>query len=210
MPGRLRHLPVLMLLLAANPALAFNGLTAYYGSCSSVSMTVTATFPNDPGFEGLWKYTLSGSWDVGQHALSHLDILLMLEDCPIICDAGVFRFASPAGQSTGEDSVGNPCTLFYSGSFLCNGDPSIPPSLREPTAKFQPTSGQSCSTTTEGSGTWFFYSILSPGPETVHTGVIVIKHGNSACTGDVTGRLPTCQTTAVEENTWGRVKMLFH
>jgi hypothetical protein len=198
-----------MLLLVANPALASIELGAYFGDCASVSMTVTAAVSSDPGFEGLWKYTLSGSWDVGQHALSHLDILLMIENCPILCDAGIFHFASPSGQSTGEDSLGSPCTLFYGGSFLCNGDPSIPPNLREPTVKFQAIPGQSCETTTEGSGTWFFYSLLSPGPETLHQDVIVIKHGNSACTGDVTGRLPICETTAIEENTWGSVKILF-
>lgn len=195
-----------ILVAAASPSAAY---VTMLGDCSSISMTVTATFPNDPGFPNLWKYTLSGSWDVGQHAVSHMDILLMLGDCDVVCLPGIVQFDSPAGQSTGEDSTGAPCTLLYTGVYQCTGDPSIPPNLRQPTAKFQPVPG-SCDSQTTGSGTWSFYSALPPGPSATHSDVIVIKHGNTACTGDVTGQLPICQPpSAVGEASWGSVKALF-
>ncbi len=191
---------------AASPAGAY---VTFLGDCSSVSMTVTATYPNDPGFPNLWKYTLSGSWDVGQRALSHMDILLMLGDCDVVCLPGIVQFPTPAGQSTGADN-GSECTVLYTGSYLCTGDPSIPPNLRQPTAKFEATAGQTCQPQTVGSGTWCFYSSLPPGDPATHPDVIVIKHGNTACTGDVTGQLPICRPpTAVSEASWGAVKGLF-
>lgn len=205
-----RLLMTLALATMAGPSFASGPLSTYYSGCLSVSMTVTASPSNDPGFEGLWKYTLSGSWDVGQRALSHMDILLMLGDCPNLCDPGLVVFGSPAGLSTGEDSLGVACALEYTGSYLCEGDPSIPPNLREPAAKFEPVNGEGCSSMTEGSGTWIFYSVLPPGEDVLHEDVIVIKHGNQACTGDVSGRLPICvPPTAVEVETWGRVKAIF-
>ena len=196
----------MLLAAATTPASAYVTLL---GDCNSVAMTVTATSPNDLGFENLWKYTLSGSWDVGQRALSHMDILLMLGDCDVICLSGIFQFPSPAGQCTGSYS-GSACVVQYTGAYLCTGDPSIPPNLREPTVKFEPLGGQTCAPGTAGSGTWCFYSFLPPGPWTTHEDVIVIKHGNTACTGNVVGQLPVCQPpSAVGEASWGAVKALF-
>src|SRR5688500_8702367 len=70
--------------------------------CVEVSMTVTAEPSNDPGFVGLYKYTVTGSWDVGQQGLSHIDFFLSLQNLVCRCDSRVVRFSSPAGTSTGE------------------------------------------------------------------------------------------------------------
>src|SRR5262245_50379466 len=55
--------------------------SAQVSDCVSVSMTVSAAHSVDPGFEGLWKYTITGTWNVGQHALSHVDFFFALENC---------------------------------------------------------------------------------------------------------------------------------
>src|SRR5688500_18461720 len=81
--------------------------------CASVNMTVTATVSNDPGFVGLYKYTVSGSWDVGRRALSHLDVFLALENCVCVCDPRVFKFPATAGTSNGGTQSGTLCTVSY-------------------------------------------------------------------------------------------------
>ena len=80
--------------------------------CDSLSMTVTATFPNDPGFEGLWKYTLTGSWDLGlgAPALSHINIAPGLGACDCICEEGLIVFDAPAG--TWCENFGGHCVDF--------------------------------------------------------------------------------------------------
>jgi hypothetical protein len=47
-----------------------------------------------------------------------------------------------------------------------------------------------------------------PGPSTVHTDVLVIKHGQYVCTGDVSGQLPIC-SIGVQPERWGRLKTLY-
>lgn len=177
--------------------------------CVSADMTITASFPNDAGFEGLWKYTISGSWDLGggSNALSHISFLFAL-DCVCACDiSGLVQFDTPAGTSTGTDSLGNDCTFEYGGLFECEGDPTIVSDL--PAVKFEGPEGQNCETGATGTGTWSFYSILSPLPNDVYPDAVVIKYGNNECTGNLSGQLPNCEdclTIPVEQKSWGAVK----
>ena len=182
--------------------------------CADADMTVTATFPNDVGFEGLYKYTISGSWDTGvSNGLSHISFLYELE-CPCICDtteAGSFfaQFPTPAGTATGEDSLGNACDVDFIGLHECQGDPTLP--SNSPAIKFELPEGQGCETTNTGTGTWCFYSPLPPLPVDTYVDAVMIKYGGNFCSGDLTGELPNCSSCApvpTERATWGRIKVI--
>lgn len=176
--------------------------------CDQVAMTAAAEVSNDPGYEGLWKYTVQGSWDVGQRALSHMDVFLGLKECVCVCDE-IVEFTSPSGYSNGESDNG-PCTVIYNGQYLCTGDPAIPGSLRgNPAVKYEYAAGD-CEPGVTGTGEWTFYSVLPPGNATTYVDAIAIKHGQMTCTGDVVGVLPSCSCPVPTESvTWGRVKTLY-
>ena len=57
-------------------------------TCDSLSMDVTAELSNDVGFEGMYKYTVTGSWAVSGaeqgEGLSYLMFSLGAA-CPCIC-----------------------------------------------------------------------------------------------------------------------------
>ena len=172
-------------------------------------MTVTASFPNDPGFEGLYRYSVHGTWEVRPRALSHLDMFLVLENCPFVCTPGIVAFDDTVGVSTGAYGDDSPCfPVWYLGEFLCNGDPSLPPELRMTAVKFEPFDGQACEPATVGMGSWYFYSPLVPGPATTHVDAMVVKHGQYVCTGDVTGQLPSCLVPS-QSGSWGKLKALY-
>jgi hypothetical protein len=180
--------------------------------CDSLAMTITATFPNDPGFEGLWKYTLHGTWDLGGGALalSHINILPELGGCDCICETDLIVFDTPAGTSTGTDGVGAPCLEEYAGEFLCTGDPSVASPLdTKATIKFDALN-VNCEPDGSGGGTWCFYTRLSPAGSATFPEGIAIKHGTTTCTGPVTGQMPLCDcNVSVDESTWGQVKQQY-
>jgi len=178
-----------------------------YTPCASMSAQVVATSPNDPGFPGLYKYTLTVTWDVGVHDPSHVDILIGLTDCACVCDPRLFKFGSPAGTSTGVNGTGS-CTVPYSGLYACKGDPSID-AMTGPAIKFSPDETL-CSTDETGTGTYVFYSPLPPSPVQVQPNAIAIKHGNSTCYGPLIGALPVCQCSVpASPTTWGHVKDIY-
>lgn len=188
-------------LLLARPVLAVD-------DCATVAMTVTAQPSNDPGFEGLTKYTVNGSWDVGQFGLSHVDFFLALKNLECICDPRVVRFPAVAGTSTGVSAAG-PCVVPYTGAYNCKGDPSIPAELRAPTVKFNKVEG-TCETATTGTGTWTFYSPFPPAPYSVYPDGVAIKHGTQVCTGTLVGQMPMgdCATPA-RATSWGSMKATY-
>ncbi len=188
-------------LVVARPALAVD-------DCASVSMVVTAAPSNDPGFEGLYKYTVTGTWDVGQFGLSHIDFFLTLKELECICDPRVAQFAIPAGTSDGTNDEGA-CKVLYEGKYNCKGDPSIPAELAAPTIKFNAVSAD-CETGTTGTGTWVFYSPFPPAPYSVDPEGVAIKHGQQVCLGPLAGTLPMGDcTTPAETKSWGGVKAIY-
>lgn len=177
--------------------------------CASVSMTVTVSQPNDPGFEGLYKYTVNGSWDITQFGLSHIDFFLALKNLECICDPRVVKFPALPGTSSGVNAVGA-CTVEYEGKYNCLGDPSIPAELRAPTVKFNALDENGCDTGVTGTGTWSFYSPFPPAPFAVYADGVAIKHGQQVCTGDLAGRMPMGDcTTPAQAMSWGGVKGLY-
>lgn len=197
----LRSIPALGLLVLAAliPSLA----TA--GEC--VSGSSAAALQSSGPFAGMWKYTLTVTWDTGSQDLSHLTFDLGLDDCPCVCDEGVIRFDTPAGDSDGHLPSGEPCTVDYAGDFVCAGDPSIP-EQDGPAVKWDPAEGD-CEPGRTGTGTFCFYSLNGPGA--AGPGELWIKFGQNTCTGPLTGDLPACNgcPTPIEPATWGAVKSLF-
>lgn len=191
----------LALALVARPALAVD-------DCATVNMTVTAQVSTDPGFEGLYKYTVTGNWDIGQYGLSHIDFFLALKNLECVCDPRVARFPALAGTSTGTNAAGA-CVVSYTGKYNCKGDPSIPAELRAPTIKFDAVDG-TCETGTTGTGSWTFYSPFPPAPYSVEPDAVAIKHGQQVCLGDLAGRMPMgdCSTPA-RAASWGGVKATY-
>ena len=176
--------------------------------CANLAMTVTAQVSNDPGFEGLYRYHLTGTWDVGRFGLSHIDFFLQLENLACICDPRVVSFPAAAGTSTGA-SAGGACVVQYTGKYNCKGDPSVPDELRAPTIKFDAVDA-GCETTPRGTGSWTFYSPFPPAPYSVYPGGAVIKHGLLVCSGSLAGQMPMgdCSTPA-RAASWGSVKAIY-
>jgi hypothetical protein len=199
---------VLAVLTMAVVAFAASPAAAGVDECAEVSMTVDATFPNDPGFEGLYKYTVTGCWDVTQFGLSHIDVFLALKTLECICDPNVVKFPVPGGTSDGVGDSG-PCTVNYEGLYFCMGDPSIPAELAAPTVKWNALNGE-CEPGTEGCGTWVFYSPFPPAPSATHEDAVAIKHGQLVCVGDLTGELPMgdCSTPS-RPTSWGSMKVTY-
>jgi hypothetical protein len=190
---------------------AFTLLSMNYSVCladGTISGTITATYPNDPGFEGLWKYTVNVAWESDESqggALSHTSVFLGLEACECICDEGIVAFPSPAGTSTGDPE----CTESYNGEYACLGDPAIPDGIDSPAVKFEHDEEPSCQPGFSGSGIFCFYSPLPPAPYNVNLGGLGLKTGNGEYLGEVSGNSPTCQCeTPVVVSTWGQIKRL--
>jgi hypothetical protein len=195
-------LPLLFVVVLVAPTVATE-------RCQSILMTVSATFPNDPGFEGYYRYNVFGSWEVWPRALSHLDVFLMLQQCPLVCEPGIVAFGDTAGISTGSTPGESPCyPVYYLGEYLCHGDNSLPPELQYTAVKFEPFEDQACQPSTVEMGSWRFYSWLPPGPSMTHVDAVAVKHGQYVCTGDITGQLPIC-AVATGTASWGRLKNLY-
>ena len=185
-------------LLLARPALAVD-------ECAELSVTVSAQVSTDPGFEGLYKYTVTGSWDVTQFGLSHIDFFLQLKDLECICDPAVVKFGTPAGTSNGVSDDG-PCTVEYAGVYNCKGDDSVPAELAAPTIKFNSINDE-CEPGTTGTGTWVFYSPFPPAPFSIDPEGAAIKHGQLVCVGQLAGTMPMGDcSTPTRATSWGHMK----
>jgi len=192
-------------LLSTRPAPA-QSIT--FTPCQQISAQVAVTSSTDPGFVGLYKYTVTVAWNVGTHDPSHVDVLIGLNDCSCVCDPRLFKFAAVAGISTGVNGSGG-CQVPYAGSYVCKGDPSIQGTTTGPAVKFVPDETL-CSTDETGSGSFVFYSPLPPGASQVSGNAIAIKHGTATCYGALVGPLPTCDCSVpAQAATWGRLKDIY-
>lgn len=175
--------------------------------------TSAAEVSTDPGFEGLWKYCLDIEWDasdMGDQGMSHISLFLGFGlDCPCACDEGIFAAADTAGSGPGIDPItGEPCTVYYHTSFLCEGDPNFP-SYPYPTIKAEYHEG-SCEPDLTGTANICFYSSFGPTDPDTTVGALGIKAGTQTELGDLVGVLPLCECgSPVENSTWGTVKSLY-
>jgi hypothetical protein len=188
----------LLCILLLTPTLAFAG----------VSGTSSVDYGTGE-FEGYWCYTIDFTWDSPMD-LSNVSVFVGLEGLVCACDPGLFVFPTPAGTSTGTGEFGE-CTLDYVGSYLCAGDPSLPPEYASDSAvRFDP-EPELCNAGTSGSGSVTFYSLLAPGdPFEVHPDAISFKSGLTTYLGNITGPLPQADCSVPEqEATWGQLKAMF-
>ena len=173
---------------------------------------LTATSKAEPivtgPFVGTWRYTIQLTWDVGRHDPSHVDVVVGLTNCQCTCDPRLFKFASPAGTSTGINASGS-CNVPYSGAYACKGDPSIKNATTGSAVKFEPDETL-CATDESGSGTFVFYSPLPPSAAEIYPDAIAIKHGLDTCWGPIIGQLPICDCSVpAGEVSWGRMKSVY-
>ena len=185
---------------------AFMPATAQAMDDCDIHGMITAEITNDPGFEGLYKYSITFWWDTSK-GLSHTDVFLDLENCECICDEGIVLFPSPAAESTGELPDETECTAEYEGDYVCMGDPTIPQGMG-PAVKWDAVTGEDgCEPGKTGMGYACFYSPLPPSPINSLPEGIGVKAGQDTCLGPIDGVFPMCDCTVqIEVETWGGVK----
>ena len=178
-------------------------------NCTLIEIEVTAEVSVDPGYEDMYKYTFSGSWEVeGAGAVSYMMFSLGAE-CPCLCDStiGMVSFPNTAGTSTGENNRGGACEARYNGFVECDG-------LLETddiVLKYE-VLGASCDPVQTGTGTWIVYSTMAPLPWAEYPDAVYVKYGNNICTGPLTGQLPDCLEcvqVSTDDKSWGAVKSLY-
>lgn len=173
------------------------GLTSQ-AQAQCVSGTVTADFQESGPHAGLWKYTMTVTWDL-PHGLSNITLDCGFGVCPGTACSKVFEFDAVAGTSTGEPE---PCTVEYAGEFNCEGNPSV--GIDVPIVKWDVIS-EDCQPGPTGSGTFCFY--VNAGPhEDSPLPVTIIKDDLDVCSETITGDCPAVCIVPVEETTWGAVK----
>lgn len=194
---------LVLIVAAALPAT----VAADHGSGCHIEGMVTAAISDDPGFEGLWKYTVTYEWDTDR-GLSHANVFLALKNCECVCQEGLIQFPDPAAESLGELPSGEACTAQYVGEYVCMGDPTIPEAMNAPAVKYDAvTSEDGCEPGKTGVGFACFYTTLPPTNVGRLPNGVGVKAGQDTCLGDVIGELPVCDCTVQNESsTWGAVK----
>ena len=196
--------------LASCLALSFIAVVLLVSStfgAPDLSATGSAALATEPGYEGYWKYCYEVNWSNLPHGVSNLDFLLtMIEDCPCLCTSGYFAFEDTTGTGPGVCDEA-PCTVFYYGFFLCDGEMSIP--IKGPVIKFEPYEN-CCEPAPEGTAQICFYSVAAPVYGT-WVDYMAIKFGTESEYGTLQGPLPSCETgvSATEVSTWGVIKGLY-
>lgn len=163
--------------------------SAPVGAAGTVEATSIAELSDDPGFEGLWHYTILMSWDLEDYDLGHLDFFLAMDAFRDTCIGDEIVFPTPAGTSSGVDPFGSLCQLDYTGVFQCKTDPSLKLGDLGYSIKYEPVEGQ-CETDTQGSGIFHFYTNMAPGISGLHEDALAVKHGQDIDFGNVQGQLP--------------------
>ncbi len=175
-----------------------------------ITGSITAAPSTDPGFENLWKYTVTWDWNTSK-GLSHADVFVILENLECRCHPGLIRFPDPAGTSDGETPGETACQAVLVGEYVCMGDPSIPEPMNAPAVKFEHADDPECEPGKSGSASACFYTVFPPAPYTVITGGLAAKHGTNTCLGDLSGTPPLgdCALPTVP-TTWGTLKSHAH
>jgi hypothetical protein len=200
------------------------GAQAAFAECS-INGTITASSNPDPDGPR-YVYTLVITWDTDtRFSLSHVNLLMDSEtgtcSCQDFMDA--LSWDDPIGSSDGYPMG---CTVDYRGYLECRGDHSIPgvggillklepvesPLAAQETDGIEWDSDQdTCEPGPTGTGTFVFYSDLSPGIIDEEILSTVDKHGQEHCFGHMSGDFPAmaCDPVDNEDTSWGALKGLF-
>lgn len=202
--SRIPLLAALLLVFTARP----DHDLAQAGEVACISGAVTAELSSDPGFEGLYKYTVTFSWSTS-YGLSHADVFFALSNLECRCHPGIVLFPDPAGTAEGETPEGGSCTAVFSGEYACMGDPTIPEGMG-PAIKFEHPDDPECEPGKSGSGILCFYSPFPPSPYTVNPEGLGVKAGTTTCLGELVGTPPLgdCSVPTAPA-TWGTLKSVF-
>ena len=173
---------------------------AVFAQC--VSGNVVAESQTTGPFAGLYKYTVTFSWDTTQ-GLSNVTMECGFGLCPEYICQQIFMFDTPAGTTDGEPA---PCTVDYAGEFNCNGNPSI--GWTDPVVKWDAIAG-ACEPGNTGSGVLCFYTNMGPSPES-ELPLFLVKNGQQVCQGTLTGDCPTACPVPIEQRSLGAVKALYN
>ena len=203
------------MLLFVVVSIAFVSVGASAQICDSLLFEVSAELSNDPGFEGMYKYTISGYWEVSGPeeggGLSYI-IFSLGNECPCLCDSLMdeISFPDPAGTSTGFDGdTDEECDVVYLGFLECNGLEDI---TTDVVVKFEVPDNQTCEPVQSGTGTWIFYSTIPPLPGDDYIDTIIIKYGEMLCYGVHFCEPPDCyyrSAVSTEKSSWGSLKIIF-
>lgn len=154
---------------------------------------------------GVWRYSLTMSWDNPKHALSHMDVIL---DDGNNCTAAQLleglNFESPAGTGSGEPL----CMVDYD-VFVESSDPSI--RLSAVLMKLEPRTDGGCEPGTAGTVTVEFRSTFPPAPIQAENLFLVEKFSTDYITGQLTGMFPgfPCNPVAAETVSWSTLKTMY-
>jgi hypothetical protein len=172
--------------------------------------TSTAEISTGPDYPGYWRYLIEIGWDVTNYngyGLSHIDVFLGLEGCACVCAPGYFAFTDTVGSGPGTPN-GGPCTVYWYGTFNCEGDPTIPDGV--PLVKFEYYE-DTCEPDKVGSASLCFYCVAAPTPPGTFVDALGVKFGPEFEKGDLVGVLPTCDNaySETDPSTWGKLKALY-
>jgi hypothetical protein len=187
------------LLLAVVLGLFVLFVTPFTASAQCVSGTISSELQLSGPYAGLYKYTIEITWDSPQ-GLSNITLDCGYDCAPTLACQQQHEFDNPAGYSDGEPAV---CQVDYVGEFNCNGNPSI--GITYPIVKWNAVYSGGCEPGATGSGTFWFYTIIAPTPDSPLP-IIIEKNGQNVCDGIVLGDCPTLCTVPVEDASWGEVK----
>jgi hypothetical protein len=188
--------------LLALLCLATFALAASPADAQCVEGAMTSELLTEGPRAGLYKYTLTLSWDT-PYGLSHVTLDCGFENCPAEACATEWFFDEPAGYGTGGDP--DDCDFEFEGSFLCGGDPSV--ELVQPVLKWDAIDTDECEAGRTGSAVLSFYTHV--GPVMHEVPIVIVKNGQEVCTGEIAGACPLPCATPVEQMTWGTIKLEF-
>jgi hypothetical protein len=203
-----RHHPLMFLPIA----LSWIAILAWpAGAQAECSLTGHIEAVMDPSHAdlGLWRYTMTVTWDTGTRlGLSHFNLWLDETDQNCSCaeiDAAL-AWEEPVGSSTGEP---HPCTVPFRGMLECKGDSSL--GIDGIIIKFEPIGGGDCEPGPQGEAVVTFYSDYAPASIALPNMYLMDKHGRLSCFGQVTGVFPglPCDPTPIELQTWGGIKAIY-
>ena len=171
--------------------------------------TITAS-SNPDAMGPTWMYTMVITWDTGnEYSLSHANLLMDVAEATCICQDFIdaLSWDDPAGSSNG---VPMDCPVDYQAFLECDGDPSIP-GVEGILLKFEPVFDASCEPGPTGTGTFVFYSDLSPYPIDEEILSVVDKYAQEYCFGHLTGDFPDmpCDPIGNQDTNWDNLKGMF-
>ncbi len=194
--------------------------------CNTASGSISVEYSNDPGFENLYKYTITlDKSDEDEDDEFGFFLMLDILNCECQCEPGFIVFPPVAGEIIGTDHDDNDGACTVTGEYLCLGSPEIPTPLNGPAIRFIGGESDNCNEDDDfvQQSVWF-YTPLPPGDAVPHPIILVddlddddhdgvyddADEEDGHCFGEIFGSLPLCDCSVeTESDRWGSVKSRF-